>query len=224
MMYYEFLKKSFKKYDNILIADVRDVFFQKDPFVYENYGPLNLFAEELTLEECSINSHIFELSSSAKELKKYSKENILCAGTTIGTTKGIMDYLKKMTLKLNIKDILFDQGYHNYLFYAGKLPGAKKFHNLKGPVLTLAEMGSKNLKYNNKRQVINLDGSVVNILHQYDRDLGLLYRSNKFGYFLLSLSRSLKIKIRRGIKISLFRLPLLGRYFRKKYYDPTRFK
>jgi hypothetical protein len=219
--YYDLLLKNHNKYENVLIADVRDIVFQKDPFDYSGYAPINYFFEANKIKDCKINSYVFGKVSSPNEFKKYSKNNISCAGTTIGNTKEILNYLKIMSNKLKEEQLPIDQGYHNYIFHSRKIKNSKGFYNLKGPVLTLASM--KEVKFNKNGDLINRDGSIVNIVHQYDRNLRLLYKFNTLTSFTLSFSKLTIIKIKRRIKITLFNLPFWGKYFRKRYHDPTRF-
>lgn len=220
-LYHDFLKKNKDKYGNVLVADVRDVVFQKNPFDYDEYAPINYFFESKKIKNCKINSYVFKASTNLKEFDKYSDKNISCAGTTLGKTKDIINYLKVMIDRLGKEQFPIDQGYHNYIFHSGKIKNAKGFYNFKGPVLTLADM--KEIKFNKKGDLINKDGTIINVIHQYDRNLRLLYKFNTLTSFLLSFIKLITIKIKRKVKIFLFNLPFLKRYFKNYHSDPERF-
>ena len=133
----------------VLIADVRDAFFQRDPFgsghpqveglqVFEEFGTMTTkhWLVEWPVREC--------------KGVVYDKP-MLCSGTTVGTRQAMIDYLdamhEEMKLWMNDKKCHFkingdDQSIHNYLYYSGKLPFAKAIVNRHGIVHTIGAQGS----------------------------------------------------------------------------------
>lgn len=128
----------------VMITDVRDVYFQGNPF-----GPdspeikgLQVFEEHknVTTENWLVNLLV-------QECKNVTFERpMLCSGTTIGTRDAIMDYLTVMyeemkvwisTDKCRFFTIGDDQTIHNWLFYSGKLANAVAVTNREGIVNTI---------------------------------------------------------------------------------------
>jgi len=99
--------------DFILISDVRDVFFQADPFISAPSGAVNfldastnllLFSEGLnditerqaTLRNTRVNFRWLVNIYGYKKSKSISNNAVLCSGTTIGTRAGMLFYTRAM--------------------------------------------------------------------------------------------------------------------------------
>ncbi|KAG7351471.1 hypothetical protein IV203_010831 [Nitzschia inconspicua] len=115
----------------VLITDMRDTVFQRDPF-----GPdapvvppntLQVFQEHYTMR----TTH-WLVDLPVKDCRGVQfDEPMLCSGTTIGTRSAMLEYLRVMHVEMDewMKDpkcCCFktngdDQSIHNYLFYSGKL-------------------------------------------------------------------------------------------------------
>jgi beta-1,4-mannosyl-glycoprotein beta-1,4-N-acetylglucosaminyltransferase len=179
--YYDFLSENQEEYQNILITDVTDVFFQNDPFL-DLKGEFIYFAEEdedHTIGSNSFNSRWIQISKGSEYLEKLSDKKIICAGTTIGSYKNILEYLAQMTLILTeVKDQnpsalseSVDQGIHNFICYEKielfKNPAVKKNGDLIATVgLTLINNPGRISISSDKFLVNDLLPSVV---HQYNR-------------------------------------------------------
>jgi hypothetical protein len=113
----------------VLITDMRDTIFQRDPF-----GPdapavdsLQVFEEHYTIRTTNwlVDWPVFDCKGI-----RFDKP-MLCSGTTIGTRETMIEYLRIMEDEMNVwmndpKCCCFkingdDQSIHNYLFYSGKL-------------------------------------------------------------------------------------------------------
>jgi len=134
----------------VLVMDVRDSVFQRDPF-----GPgspvvkgLQVFEEHKnqTTEHWLTNWPI-------KECKNVRyKKTMLCSGTTIGTRAAMIKYLEVMYAEMQAwikqKKCRFeihgdDQSIHNHLFYSGQLPFATPIPNREGIVHTVGFEAAK---------------------------------------------------------------------------------
>ena len=218
-LFRDFLKNNLSKYKSVFIADMRDIVFQKNPFDHDSYASINFFLEEQKFSQSNINYFVLRAIGGSKFAEAHKEDFVSCAGTTIGESKVILNYLKIMSARLG-KSLPFDQGLHNYLIYSQKFKNSHIFHNFNSPVFTF----KKRIPSQNKNgQLINKDGSVINILHQYDRTYSLMWKFNSFRFFIRNFISSISIKLKRQIKIILFNLPLAGRYFKNKYFDPTQF-
>ena len=115
----------------VLISDIRDVFFQADPF-----GPGSPKVEGLQVfeEHQNLTTDNWLVSWPGEVCKNTTfTKPMLCSGTTIGTREAMMDYLNTMyeemkiwisTKECRLWTIADDQSIHNLLFYAGKLANA----------------------------------------------------------------------------------------------------
>ena len=114
--YMEFTDNFAEQKEIILITDVRDVFFQEDPFDSVPFGAKNflnssinllLFQEGLN----DISNEVVTLSNTAPNFRwmtniygykvfgAFRYKTPLCSGTTIGTKSGLQDYTRAMILE-----------------------------------------------------------------------------------------------------------------------------
>lgn len=175
--YRDFLAKHAATYGNVLITDVRDVIFQEDPFCGFDSG-LAVFEEDSQIalaDETVANapwvSHLFGPDA----LKKIGRFPILCSGTTMGDSQGMLDYLAAFeALSFRAREIGAagsDQGIHNYLCRAETPPGMHVVPNGSGPVLTMSATMQldRDFSFDSNRQILNSKGAIAPLLHQYDR-------------------------------------------------------
>ncbi len=125
-----------------------------------------------------------------KAVLPYYQKPVICSGSTIGNQDAIETYLRAMVAQFDTtlcKTKGCDQGFHNYLYYSGKLGKAGSKGSIegisevivhdqgKGIINNLAALRMKPLSewglYDAKRElVLNWDGSTSAVAHQYDRD------------------------------------------------------
>jgi hypothetical protein len=170
--YRDILEYNFLDTDRIFISDVRDVLFQSDPFAHETETELEFFLEPKQIKDCEFNSKKIKKLYGTKFLSKIGENEICCAGTTIGTRLGILKYLDEMLLELDRlrnqnNAFADDQAVHNYLIYNNYFLNYKQYNTGHGPVSTLHHL--REGIFNEHNQVINIDGTVVPIVHQWDR-------------------------------------------------------
>ncbi|MCA9487691.1 MAG: hypothetical protein KC516_01880 [Nanoarchaeota archaeon] len=221
--FHTFLKKNLRLYEKVLLCDIRDIVFQNDPFEYKGYAKINYFCESKKINDCKINKYVFLKVGGKEAVKKYGENLISCAGTTLGDSKEVLKYLDLQSKNMN-KGIALDQGQHNLFFYSGKFPNSKKFLNFQGPILTLGDLENKRIKLSSKGKIVNEDGTVINVIHQYDRNPLLLRKFTLKKYYFQNLFGKKYLELKRFAKKVLFKTPLLNKYFKKKYYNPVEFK
>jgi hypothetical protein len=181
-LYYDFLQKNKEVYSHILLTDVRDVYFQRDPFDFEQGEGLYCALEGKTkkIRECRFNGKWMEFIYGKQVLDEIGDQIISCAGTTWGTTPAILDYLERMLAeieKLPDAHKAIDQAIHNYLIWTGQLPEVKFLNNDEGIILTLSYEHDYTIGEDDKVRAAN--GRVVNVLHQFDRMADLKPLSDK---------------------------------------------
>lgn len=183
LLAYCYLKEFSRKYRYVMLTDVRDVIFQKDPFDFAINEQLCCFteSEDLSLGKEPYDAAGLELAFDRFTLNQLKDNRIICAGITIGPADLVTGYLEKM-IDLFMKapgkgwevaaaspgdEPILDQAVHNYLVYNGLLSEVALYANDDGPVLTLGL--EKNVSVARSGMIVNKRGNVPNIVHQYDR-------------------------------------------------------
>jgi len=161
--------------DNVLLTDVRDVFFQSDPFVNLNRDLILVAREDQYLRNCPYNSD-WILSLYGEEYYNKIRDNfIYCSGTILGSKKEIQKTLEFMVSDLisrgvnldtgdNIK--ILDQGIFNYYVYEN--PNRCIINdNQNGTIYTMGYSDKFVCKTNGR--ISNFNNIDYAIVHQYDR-------------------------------------------------------
>lgn len=167
--YYDIVRRSDADY--ILLSDLRDVIFQRDPFDPPPCG-LELFLEEshMTIHSEYFTHRWMRALYGATEVAALGDEVASCSGTVIGPRPDMLHYLKEMSQEIIWRRRPLgshDQGVHNHLLRSGRFGTAVIVPNGHGRVLTMA--GMPHVERATTGQVLNYDRSVPAILHQYDR-------------------------------------------------------
>ena len=177
--YFDYLYNN-KIYQQVLLTDSRDVFFQKNPFDFSYKKDLNFFLEDDYIKNSIVNIKWIKRTTGKLILEKIKNKKISCCGQVIGQYQNILDYCDTMRkniimhkYKPSIHSILFnrkikgwDQGIHNYLVYSDIFKNVDFYDNTSGDVATLSF--KKELNFNNKGKLINQIGNEYSIVHQYD--------------------------------------------------------
>lgn len=188
-LYYDYLLKNGHLYKNVLITDVKDVVFQQDPFQFgpENYLYVAMESPTVPLGDCEWNAPWLEAGYDKATFDALKDKQIICAGTTLAPTALMMAYLKRLLEEMFvIKDAYdtADQAMHNRLIYDNIIKPVKKVSNFEGPLLTMGY--EKSYQLNKQKHLVNKDGSLVAVIHQYDRhpELNKLYTFRSDPYNL----------------------------------------
>jgi hypothetical protein len=172
--YHEYLREC--SYGSVMLSDVRDVYFQGDPFA-ASAAKLAFFLEDarMTIARCVSNSRWIRLAAPAgAALEAVLGKPIACSGTTIGTLPSIMRYLQAMLASffrvkhthLYVQGV--DQGFHNWLVHGEGMPGAELIANGRW-VDTLGYVGPGQIEVRPDGRIVGSGGSVCPVVHQYDR-------------------------------------------------------
>jgi hypothetical protein len=182
--YQRFLLANAHRFSHLLLTDVRDVFFQSDPFAGIPSECLWLFQEcsGLIIKNQPLNRSWIEDAFGAKGLERIQQNGVLCAGTTMGSTDLVIEYLRRLAKELIRLTpaahglIGFDQAVHNWLFWTGALPRAEVKQNFFGAVATLQLESPDQFEYDGQDRLLNKDGRPTPVLHQYDRHPSVVKR------------------------------------------------
>jgi hypothetical protein len=167
----DFLKNNYSAYDNVLIADVRDVYFQSNPFNNLLSNKLFSFLEEGIIGENKSNAKWVKDAYGVQELKSLYNNVITCAGVTIGSSELILKYLELMVSELlNVRHMApvlgVDQAVHNMIFHKKLIPEATLLGNGNSLCMTMGLMSKFDL---NDQGMVVVGDEIISILHQYDR-------------------------------------------------------
>lgn len=182
LLYLEFLRKYGSEYKKVFLTDCRDVFFQADPFGWDQAPGLHVFLEEEANKLGICTHHIRWITSQfgSETLERWTERTVSCAGTVFGDMPGMVHYLSQMvSWTMGVKSLRAadgDQGVHNYLVLEGVFPKVTVHKNRRGPVMTLGPVRMSSLRFDQGDHVINETGVIVPVLHQYDRDSQLRMR------------------------------------------------
>jgi hypothetical protein len=176
-LYYLFLINNREHYASVMLTDVRDVIFQRNPFDFDFGDNLCCFLEDsrIPISKCAFNSNWLLKGFGAETLEALGVKAISCSGINIGSYEAILEYLQVMLdhmLKLKSKhDKGIDQGVHNYILHNRYLKNVRVFENENGPVLTMGHTVDLPHRFNSEGFIVNQNDTVVNVLHQYDRHI-----------------------------------------------------
>jgi hypothetical protein len=180
LLYADFLSQHPGSFDRILLADCRDVFFQADPFAWPMTPGLHVFLEETKNIIGASRLHRLWMGCQfgLDYVEFHGQTTASCCGTVFGGTLDIRNYLAQMiAVTMTARNLAKidggDQGIHNYLIIQQRLKHLTIHENRRGPVLTMGVMPPADVRLNAKTEVLNEDGAVAPVLHQYDRIPGL---------------------------------------------------
>ncbi len=173
-----------KKYQNVLICDSRDIYFQSNPFEYNFKGNINFFLEDKKIAECPFNKNWIIKTYGVKVFNNLSQKIINCSGTTLGDSNAIKEYLnliinhsKKYKYKKRLKYIItfrrdkngrgVDQAYANFIVHNNLIKNSYLYSNKTGPIATVYYL--QKINFNEDNKLINSLNEPYSIVHQYDK-------------------------------------------------------
>ena len=180
-LYQQILSSLDDDVENIFIADVRDVIFQRDPFTMPMDNQLCCFQEDLDIRFCMINSWWILSAFGAQVWENCSNKKIVCSGTTLGPRALMIAYVDKMVETLNgllstLPNMVgdfggIDQGVHNYLIHEKHIAPVRLHNNETGPLFTMHHSAWKAVNSDASGALLNGENEVFHVIHQYDRVL-----------------------------------------------------
>jgi len=170
--YREFLQRHSAHYRQIMVIDVGDVVFQAGPFPDPPAEGLHCFEEWAARTLASEPCNAWWLNSlfGGEVLRELGAHPVLCAGSILGDPNSLLELFDKTTRVLpTVRTILEsgDQACLN-LTVRRELPQAR-IHKNGDTVLTMGILPETEIHLNSAGQVVNADGRIVPVLHQYNR-------------------------------------------------------
>lgn len=193
-LFYDFFQpdSTRSKYRRVWLIDVRDSYFQSDPFEMLPAGESALYTfngvESITLGQCGWNSGWVKDCFGQAVLSEIASRNIICSGVTMGDTASVYAYLTvmddvimnkhKTTISQSAKFPScerngVDQGVHNVIVHkraqALSRVKVKQWSQDDGPVINM--QAKKGVVIGGSDKIVkNSRGGVAAVVHQYDRD------------------------------------------------------
>lgn len=118
--------------DGVIVTDVRDAYFQRNPFEAVE-KPLPLMLHEEIYPNITNTHWLTDWPVSTCKNIKVGPVPVLCSGSTMGSRQGILDYVEVMVEEFDAwkvkKECRFenngdDQSIHNYLYYTNRFKDA----------------------------------------------------------------------------------------------------
>ena len=159
-------------YKRVLLSDVNDVLFQRDPFTIPlDDDGLYLAAETSLFDDgessSALNMSWVETLNNDDWKTKYSAAPVVCAGTILGDTASIQKYLKWYVAAQGDAFPANDQGLLNvYAHEIRKLPVAPVTNSC---ILTCDQMQNSIRRDSATGFLLNDTGTPYHIVHQHNR-------------------------------------------------------
>lgn len=168
---------------NVMLADTRDVVFQVNPSTEMRARSglcVGIETPLYTLGSEFWNSRWIKAVYGARTLAELADRPVSCAGVTFGDGAAMRAYVRAMSRELLARPFRStwhgtDQAVHNVLLWTGRLGTFHRMQSLHGPIATLNATPVDDLEVVDGR-LRNDDGTVVCVVHQYDRVDGLAAR------------------------------------------------
>lgn len=200
LLYLKFLQENKDQYENIMLTDIRDVIFQKNIFDLIQNNKIYFFLEDQTQTfRTSKLNYDWSLDANGPEVTTQIIDNtVSCAGIVIGNTMHVIAYLNYMRSKFKHRGDLdwgLDQGIHNEYVYTVSNNAAVIIENTSPLIYTLG--ACTGYKQDSNGALLNENGEIYAVVHQYDRFGTLLvYFKKKFiGNYLIQVLKKILYKL-----------------------------
>jgi hypothetical protein len=181
--YLDYLRARLSRYDQVMISDVRDVVFQRNPFEGIASPKCHFYLESTVrmIGEDPTNSRWIRGCFSAAEAERLAACRISCSGITIGGTAAVIGYLERMVTHIRAMPWRiyrrighgYDQAIHNYLVHLDSAIDGIVVENNQH-IATMALEPRAFYRLDRESFICGPDDHPFPICHQYDRFPDLL--------------------------------------------------
>ena len=175
--YYARYLEAHRDYDVVLLTDIRDVIFQDHPFLNVSADRLLLFEEHprTPLRHQVDNARWINALYGADRLDAIGEAPIICAGVMLGGADPLLAMIRAMNVEMVGTYIGWgtDQGVLNHL---ARMPHDDvRIHPFgTGPAMHLGIAPRRAVSTDAYGRVLDANGAVCPIIHQYDRHPDLI--------------------------------------------------
>ncbi len=165
------------EFRRVLLCDVRDVVFQENPFqnlpIQGLWVGIETYPESLRQQPW--NERWIRLAYGDAMLERLGGNPISCSGVTYGDREAMLSYLNAMAdeiyqLPFRATSAPLDQALHNKILWTGQLGKPGALRTGRSALATLSDPRDlKDTGMDERGRLINADGSVISIVHMYDR-------------------------------------------------------
>ena len=192
-IYLDFLENYKEKYNLVLSVDIKDTIIQGDIFpLFEKNKPfLALSYEDGTFEENPNKKWMVNIYGIYFQ-KTIENKKIINAGTIWGTLQKYLEFLNILWVNLLKHQNPVDQTIVNYLIYHDKILNDSIIINDNyGQVMTLGLTKRENIVLDAENNILNFDGKIASLVHQYDRhkDLKIILKEKFCPEYLESFHK-----------------------------------
>lgn len=171
--YYQDFLERHREYEQVLIADVRDVVFQRSSFDTVLGPALYLFEEfpSTPLGEQIKNAAWIRDLYGSSVLDDLADRPVVCAGVIMGEHARVLSgvaHIARVSM-INYVGWGTDQGTLNYLVRRGALSSAEVKPYGSGPAMHVGIAPRDTIRTGAEGRIRNREGEVCSIIHQYDR-------------------------------------------------------
>lgn len=164
-------------YDQVMLADSRDVLFQRDPFADLPEG-ITTGLESIVVRDQPANlqwlQHLYG-DDPAFPMDDILPQKVICSGVTLGDVTSVGKYLELICaefmekLPRMIHTPYLDQGAHNALIRTGRIPGVHLTSNGEDSIATIGTSDLTEFTLTPSGSLLAGNGRPVSVVHQYDR-------------------------------------------------------
>lgn len=179
-LYRRYLSEHRGQFDRVLMLDLRDVCFQRDPLEGVEPGHLRIHAEEgdITVQQSEWNRLAMRRAFGEEAVQRYGGLRVSCSGVVAGGIAPVEAYLEaftRMLRELRMPDHGTDQAMHTRMVHGELAASASWQGNRQGDAVQLAGVRDPgSIARNAEGCLLNEYGVPFAILHQFDRHPALL--------------------------------------------------
>ena len=166
------------RFDRLMLTDVRDVVFQRDPFAsFDDGGKVWTFLEHPRFTMTTDANYRDWITKAFGDnfAKPRLQERLSCCAITIGPREAMANYFATF-VKLLLENTTpepfrfgLDSAIHNRIIWEKLVSALNVAENLNGPVVHLGGLKAEEIIRGNSGELLNADGSQIAVIHQYDR-------------------------------------------------------
>jgi len=173
---YQEILKSDTTIQNVLLTDVRDVFFQSNPFENIEKGLfVGMENPAFSIETEEYNKKWIIDAYGIDFYNEVKTNQVSCSGVTIGDYQSIDTYVDKMIEEFckqpykKMSERIYDQAMHNKLLLCKQLETVHYCQPFKSRIVTLGLYPFSQILMNSTGLIVDVDNQIISIVHQHDR-------------------------------------------------------